>query len=78
LLSDVAICGLEELSVLLLKFIVPRPWLALKNISALPGVKSSDTTYALDALTTPEGPGGPYVPLNPGKPCGLGGPRAPS
>ena len=76
--------------VLLLTFIVPRPWLALKKISKLPGVKSCHTTYAFDALTTPEGPGGPCIPLNPGKPCGPcvpltpgtpcgpGGPWAPS
>ena len=51
---------------------------------------SCHTTYAFDALTTPEGPGGPCVPLNPlspcgpcvplnpGRPCGPGGPWAPS
>lgn len=48
---------------------VPRPWLALKNISLLPRVLSSHTTYAFDALTTPEGPGGPCVPLKPLSPC---------
>ena len=85
-----AICGLEESPALLLIFIVPSPWLALKNISLLPGVKSCHTIYAFDGLTTPEGPGGPCVPLNPlspcgpwvpftpGGPCGPGGPWAPS
>ena len=74
----------EESPVLLLTFIVPRPWLALKNISLLPGVISVHTTYAFDALTTPEGPGGPCVPLNPLSPCGPcvpftpGGPCGPS
>ena len=79
-----------EKPVLLLTFIVPRPWLALKNISLLLGVLSCHTTYAFDVLTTPEGPGGPCVPLNPlspcgpcvpltpGGPCGPGGPWAPS
>ena len=78
---------IEEKPVLLLIFIGPRPWLALKNISLLSGVVSSHTTYAFDTLTTPEGPGGPCVPLkplspcvplNPGGPCGPGGPWAPS
>ena len=50
----------------------------------------SHTTYAFDGLTTPEGPGGPCIPLNPlspcgpciplnpGEPCEPGGPWAPS
>ena len=63
--------------VLLLTFIVPRPWLALKNISLLPGVPSCHTTYAFETLTTPEAPGVPCVPLNPGGPCGPCGPCGP-
>ena len=48
-----------ESPVLLLIFIVSDVWLALKKISKLPGVSSDHTTYAFEALTTPEGPGGP-------------------
>ena len=57
--------------------IVPEPWLALKNISALPGVLSCHTIYAFDGLTSPEGPGGPCIPLKPLSPCGPGRPGGP-
>ena len=78
LFSEEEICGSEERSVLLLIFTVSKDvWLALKKTSLLPGVSSSHTTYAFEALTTSDGPGGPCVPLNPRSPCIPCGPIAP-